>query len=340
MRKRRIMVLMHEALIPPDSLEGVSDEEMMDWKTEFDVVKTLRLMGHEVLPVGVIDDLSKIRDAIMNFKPHLCFNLLEEFHGVGTYDQHVVGFLELLRQNYTGCNPRGLMLSHDKSLAKKILTYHRIATPKFVVINRGKKVRRLERREYPLLVKSVIEDASLGISDASLVYDEAALIKQVAYLHDELKTDALIEEYIEGREFYVGILGNRRLTVLPVWELKFSKAPNIPKIATAMVKWDTETQERLGVETNAAVLTSELRERIISLCKRVYRALDLSGYARIDLRCNAQGKVYVLEANPNPNLSFGEDFAESADSVGIEYEDLLKRIVNLGLNYQAHWRLV
>jgi len=334
------MVLMHEALIPPDSLEGVSDEEMMDWKTEFDVVKTLRLMGHEVLPVGVIDDLSKIRDAIMNFKPHLCFNLLEEFHGVGTYDQHVVGFLELLRQNYTGCNPRGLMLSHDKSLAKKILTYHRIATPKFVVINRGKKVRRLERREYPLLVKSVIEDASLGISDASLVYDEAALIKQVAYLHDELKTDALIEEYIEGREFYVGILGNRRLTVLPVWELKFSKAPNIPKIATAMVKWDTETQERLGVETNAAVLTSELRERIISLCKRVYRALDLSGYARIDLRCNAQGKVYVLEANPNPNLSFGEDFAESADSVGIEYEDLLKRIVNLGLNYQAHWRLV
>lgn len=340
MKKLRVMVLMHESLIPPDSLDGVSDEEMMEWKSEFDVVQTLRHMGHEVLPVGVIDDLSKIRDAISEFMPHVCFNLLEEFHGVGTYDQHVVGFLELLRQPYTGCNPRGLMLSHDKSLAKKLLTYHRIATPRFAVVNQGKRVRRLERLEYPLLVKSVVEDASLGISDASLVYDEAAMIKQVQYLHEELKSDALIEEYIEGREFYVGILGNRRLTVLPVWELRFSKAPDVPKIATAMVKWDAETQERLGVETCAAELNDEMRDRITTLCKRVYKALDLSGYARIDLRCNAQGKVYVLEANPNPNLSFGEDFAESADTAGMEYEELLQRIMNLGMNYQAHWRLV
>jgi D-alanine-D-alanine ligase len=340
MRKRRIMVLMHQELIPPETLDGVSDAEMMEWKTEFDVVQTLRYMGHEATPVGASDDLSKIRDAITELRPHICFNLLEEFHGVGTYDQHVVSYLELCKQPYTGCNPRGLMLSHDKYLAKKIMTYHRISTPRFTVIPRGKRVKFRTKLEYPLLVKSVIEDASLGISESSLVQDEEALNRQVAYLHETLRSDALVEEYIAGREFYVGVLGNQRLKVLPIWEMKFTKAPKKPTIATAKVKWDAATQEKLGVETNAAELPDELRERIITMCKRVYKALDLSGYARIDLRCNPEGKVYVLEANPNPNLSFGEDFAESAETDGIEYEELLGRILNLGLSYQAHWRNV
>ncbi len=340
MKRLRIMVLMHQELLPPDSLEGFSDEEMMEWKTEFDVLQTLRYMGHEATPVGASDDLSKIRDAITELRPHICFNLLEEFHGVGTYDQHIVSYLELCKQPYTGCNPRGLMLSHDKYLAKKIMTYHRIPTPRFAVVGRGKRVRFRGRLEYPLLVKSVIEDASLGITESSLVYDEEGLNRQVSYLHEELRSDALIEEYISGREFYVGVLGNQRLKVLPIWELKFTKAPKKPTIATAKVKWDAATQERLGVETDEAVIPEELQARIIGLCKRVYKALDLSGYARIDLRCNHEGKLYVLEANPNPNLSFGEDFAESAEKAGIEFEGLLKRIINLGLSYQAHWRTV
>lgn len=338
MKKLRILVLMHQALIPPDSLEGISDEEMMEWKTEFDVLQTLRYMGHEATPAGASDDLSKIRDAITEIRPHICFNLLEEFHGVGTYDQHVVSYLELCKQHYTGCNPRGLMLSHDKYLAKKIMTYHRIPTPKFAVVARGKRTPALNRLEYPLLVKSVIEDASLGISESSLVYDQAGLERQVAYLHEELRSDALVEEYIDGREFYVGVLGNQRLKVLPIWELQFKKAPEKPTIATAKVKWDAATQERLGVETDEANIPDGMRERIGALCKRVYKALDLSGYARIDLRCNSEGKIFVLEANPNPNLSFGEDFAESADKGGLEYEELLQRIINLGLSYQAHWR--
>lgn len=340
MRKLRIMVLMHQALMPPDSLEGVSDEEMMEWKTEFDVVQTLRYMGHDATPVGASDDLSKIRDAITELRPHICFNLLEEFHGVGLYDQHVVSYLELCKQHYTGCNPRGLMLSHDKYLAKKIMTYHRIPTPRFVVAARGKRLRVSGRLEYPLLVKSVVEDASLGITESSLVHDEAGLERQITYMHDELRSDALVEEYIAGREFYVGVLGNQRLKVLPIWELKFTKAPKKPNIATAKVKWDAATQERLGVETDEANISDELRDRIESVCRRVYKALDLSGYARIDLRCNPDGKVYVLEANPNPNLSFGEDFAESAEKGGLEYEELMKRIINLGLSYQAHWRRV
>ena len=162
---------MHESLVPPDSMDGYSELEILEWKTEFDVVSTLRAMGHSVLPLGVQDDLGVLRRATEEFKPHITFNLLEEFHGVGVYDHHVVSYMELMKQHYSGCNPRGLLLAHDKSLAKKILTFHRIRTPGFFVVQRGKKLRKPVRFEYPLLVKSVSEDASLGITDASVVHD-------------------------------------------------------------------------------------------------------------------------------------------------------------------------
>lgn len=341
MRKLRAAVLMHESLVPPDSLEGYTEAEILEWKTEFDVVSTLREIGHEVLPLGVYDDLGIIRRAIDEFKPHIHFNLLEEFHGVGVYDHHVVSYLELMKQHYTGCNPRGLLLSHDKPLAKKILTYHRIHTPGFFVSPRGKRLRHPAQFEFPLLVKSVSEDASLGITESSIVYDEKTLFERIEHVHGELKTDALIETYVEGRELYVGILGNRRLTTLPIWELVFRNAPpGMPQIATARVKWDYEHQQKLGIETlEATGLDNGTRQRILKTCKRVYRALSLSGYARMDLRLSKQGQVYVLEANPNPNLSFGEDFAESAETVGISYEELLQKIISLGLNYQAEWRV-
>ncbi|MEM7457419.1 MAG: ATP-grasp domain-containing protein [Planctomycetota bacterium] len=342
MRKLRALVLMHESLVPPDSLEGYTDTEILEWKTEFDVVNTLREIGHEVLPLGVYDDLGVIRRAIQEFKPHITFNLLEEFHGVGIYDHHVVSYLELKRQHYTGCNPRGLLLSHDKPLAKKILSFHDVLTPGFFVAQRGKKPKKPSGFEFPLLVKSVSEDASLGISQSSIVNDDEALLDRIAFIHDQTETDALIEAYIEGRELYVGLLGNRRVKVLPIWEMVFEKAPpGMPQIATARVKWDTAYQEKLGIKTlEATGLDAATEQRIVTTCKRVYSSLSLSGYARLDLRLSANGEVYVLEANPNPNLSFGEDFAESAEKAGVSYEQLLQKIITLGLNYQAEWRLV
>ena len=340
MKKLRIVVLLHETLVPPVSLEGYTEEEILEWKSEYDVVTTLKEMGHNVVPVGVSDDLGKIRRVLVEHKPHIAFNLLEEFHGVGVYDHHVVSYLELMRQHYTGCNPRGLLLSHDKSLAKKILTFHRISTPKFQVAHIGRKFKLSSKAEFPLLVKSVSEDASLGITNASIVYDDQQLSDRVEKVTSELATDALVEEYIEGRELYVGVLGNRRLTVLPIWEMVFKNAvPGTPMIATSRVKWDYEYQKKLGIQTREAKnLTAETTKLIRNTVKRVYRALSLSGYARMDLRLTEDGKVYVLEANPNPNLSFGEDFAESADKMGISYEQLLSRIISLGLNYQAEWR--
>jgi D-alanine-D-alanine ligase len=336
----RIIALMHADLVPPDSLDGYTDKQIQEWKCEFDVTQTLREMGHVVEKVGVIDDLGAIRSAIASVQPDITFNLLEEFHQVSIYDQHVASYLELIKQPYTGCNPRGLLLARDKALSKQIMMFHRIATPRFMVIPRGRKYRIPKRLAFPLLVKSTTEDASFGLSRSSVVHDESSLREQIAHCHAKIGTDALVEEYIEGREFYVGVLGNERLKVLPIWELSFKKLPQgVPNIATAQVKWDHKYQEKVGVETGRTTdLSPAVESSIQRLCKRVYRALCLSGYARIDLRMKDNGEIFVLEANPNPNLSFGEDFAESAAAVGIGYEGLLQRILKLGLSYSPAWR--
>ena len=342
MKKLRALILMHETLVPPTTLDGYSEQEILEWKTEFDVVNTMRELGHEVLPLGVYDDLGDLRRAKEDFKPHIVFNLLEEFHGVGVYDHHVVSYLELLKQHYTGCNPRGLLLARDKPLAKKILSWHEISTPGFFVVARNKKTRRPPGFEFPLLVKSASEDASLGISDSSVVRDDDQLEKRVCEIHEETQTDALVETFIEGRELYVGLIGNRRVKTLPIWEMHFHNAkPNSTRIATSRVKWDPEYQRKLGIETTEAVdLPKSVKAEIEKVCKRTFKALSLSGYARMDLRLKENGEVFVIEANPNPNLSYGEDLAESAEIVGMSYEQLLTKIISLGLNYQAEWRLV
>jgi len=340
MRKLRILVLVHSDLVPPDDLEGCTDKQIAEWKTEYDVVSHLRILGHDVQPLGVSSDLGVIRAAIEEFKPHVCFNMLEEFHGVALYDQHVVSYLELMRQPYTGCNPRGLTLAHDKALSKKLLAFHRIPAPRFRVFPVGRKVQIPKWLEYPLLVKSLTEEASLGISQASLVSSDEKLAERVAFVHEKIGTDAIAEQYIDGRELYLGILGNQRLQTLPLWEMVFTKLPEGSQpIATARVKWDEKYQETIGVKTGPAKdLPKDALDRIARLCKRAYRVLGLSGYARVDMRLAADGTVYVIEANPNPQLALDEEFAESAAHIGIEYETLISRIVSLGRSYRAHWR--
>ena len=339
MRQLRVLALVAENLVPPESLEGCTDKEIDEWKTEYDVITTLREMGHQVEVLGLSDDLTPIRQAILKRSPHIAFNLLEEFHGVVTYDQAIVSYLELMRQPYSGCNPRGLLLSKDKALSKKILSYHRIPSPRFAVFPLGRKVNRPKKLNFPIFVKSVIDDASLGISQSSVVYDDSELEERVAFVHEHTLADALAEEFIEGREIYVGVMGNDRLQTFPIWELRFSKS-DAPIIATRKVKWDRNYQEKLGVETGLAKdLDEALQKKIARICKRVYKALDLSGYARMDLRLRSDGRVFVLEANANPNLSYGEDFAESAELDGLAYEDLLSKIIGLGLRYRAPWKM-
>jgi D-alanine-D-alanine ligase len=242
---------------------------------------------------------------------------------------------------YTGCNPRGMMISRDKALSKQILSYHRIPTPGFAVFRRGQRYRLTRKLKFPLFVKSVTEDASLGISQASVVSDADKLKERIEFIHEQTNSDALVEEYVEGRELYVGVLGNDRLRTFPVWEMDFGTLPDVMAgIATRKVKWDRRYQKKHGIRTGAA---AELPEGVATyldkLSKRIYRGLSLSGYARMDFRMRPDGSVYVLEANANPNISHKEDYADSAKAAGVEYPALLELIIRLGCNYQAAWRL-
>lgn len=339
MKPLRILVLMHESLVPPDDLKGYSEREIDEFKTEYDVVGYLKKAGHDVRALGLGDNLTDLRSSIMEWKPDIAFNLLEEFQGIVSYDQHVVAFLELMRQPYTGCNPRGLMISRDKALSKQILAYHRIPTPRFMVLRRGQRYRIPAKLKFPLFVKSVSEDASYGISQASVAQTHEHLKERIQFIHDQTHSDALVEEYIEGREFYVGVMGNQRLQTFPVWELDFGTLPELAGIATRKVKWDRAYQKKHGIQTTAAQVPEGMGPYFDKLSKRIYRALSLSGYARMDFRMRPDGSVFVLEANANPNLSHGEDFAESAQVTGIQYGPLLGKIISLGLNYQSPWRL-
>jgi len=339
---RRILVLVHETLVPPDTIQGYSEQEIDEWRTEYDVTTSLRKSGHEVRVLGMGDNLADLRTAITDWKPDIAFNLLEEFQGIVTYDQYVVAFLELMRQPYTGCNPRGMMISRDKALSKQILSYHRIPTPKFALLPRNRRYRVPPRLKFPLFVKSATEDASLGISQASIVHDGAKLRERVEFIHEQTHSDALVEEYIEGREIYIGVLGNERLTTFPLWELNFGTLPDVMAgIATRKVKWDRKYQQKHGIGTGPAEnLPDGLPARMARLARRIYRTLNLSGYARIDLRVTPEGQLFVLEANANPNLAQSEDFATSAQSSGVDYERTLERIMASGLGYRAAWRQV
>ncbi len=335
MKSLRVLVLMDKHLVPPQDTSGI-DTQQAEWKTEFDVVTTLRSIGHEAEPLGVEKDLAIIRNTIDAWKPHIVFNLLEAFHNISLFEPNVVSYLELLRIPYTGCNPRGLLLAKDKGLSKKLMAYHRIPMPEFAVFRRGQKTRVPKRLTFPMIVKSLTEESSLGISQASVVEDEQKLNERIGFIHESVGTDALVEQFIEGRELYVGVMGNQRLRVFPVWEMQFTKMPDdVHRIATERVKWSRKYQEKYGIQTaEFKDAPAGAGEHIQHLCKRVYRSLELSGYARIDLRLAKDGKIYVLEANPNPQIAQDEDFAESAKRAGMPYKQLLQQIITLGLQWR------
>ena len=336
-RKLRVLLLMDRDLVPPEGAAQWSraDLQTAPWKMEYDVSATLHELAHEVRPLGVHDDLNAIRSAIDEFQPHITFNLLEGFRDFHGFDQHVVSYLELIEQPYTGCNPRGLTLARDKAITKKILAYHRIRVPAFAVFPRRRPVVRPKKLPFPLLVKSVNVEGSIGIVQASIVKTDEQLRERVQLIHEQLETTAIAEQYVVGRELYVGVMGNNRLRTFPAWELLFEKAPDdMPLIATNKAKFDLAYQKRWGITTRAADgLPDGLPATIDSLSKRIYRLLGLTGYARLDYRLTPDNQLYLLEANPNPQLGYGEDLAESAEAAGIKYPQLIQRILNLGLAY-------
>jgi D-alanine-D-alanine ligase len=341
MKKLRVMMLVHWDLVPPDDLQDEDDPRMEKYATEFDVRNALWELGHEVEFVPIESEIAPIRQMVEQWQPHIAFNLLEDFAGYSALDYYVVSYLDMLHVPYTGCNPRGLLLARDKALSKKILSYHRIKVPKFAVFPYGKKIKKtvVDQLPYPMIVKSLIEQGSVGIAQASYVTNQQELTQRVEQLHEMLSGDVIAEQYIEGRELYVAVVGNQRLEVLPVRELIFGKVEEeMPRMATYKVKWDPKYRERWGIDYDfVRPLPLGMPEQINRLCKRIYRNLDLSGYARMDLRLTEDGQLFLLEANPNPAISNIEEVAYSAEKAGYTYALFIQKIINLGLKATRYY---
>lgn len=333
MKKLRVILLVHSTLMPPEDLHDPEDPRMEKVQTEYDVMSELIYLGHEVKVIGLYDDLAPLRSAIEEWQPDIVFNLLEEFAGNPAFDYYVVSYLEMMNLPYTGCNPRGLLLARDKALSKKLLSYHHIRVPDFIVFPKDRALRKNARRQYPMIVKSLMEEGSVGIAQASYVENDEQLKDRVALIHEKTGGDAIAEQYIDGRELYVSILGNTKLTVLPIRELTFRNTENgIQRMATYKVKWDYNYRDRWGIDYQFARNMPEgMPDMIAKLCKRAYKILDLNGYARFDLRLSKDGKVYLIEANPNPAIASNDDSALAAEKVGLEYHQLIQRILNLGM---------
>lgn len=334
-RRLHVMGLVGKGGTPPSDIAGMSIQEVSSWKMEYDVMVALQHNGWTTSVLELVDDLSPLRDALQERQPDIVFNMLEEFQGYALFDQHVVAYLEMMRMPYTGCNPRGLVLSRDKGLTKKICTYHRIPVPGFGVFVRGRAVRKTQKLRYPLIVKALQEDASMGIAQASIVHDDGQLRERVAFVHQQIGDDAIAEEYIEGRELYVGVLGNRQVKTFPIWELELGQLPEgAPRIATEKIKFDVKYQLKYDIHSHPVTdLPEALTRRIQATARRVFRVLGLSGYARADFRLRPDGAFYLLEANANPDLAHDEEFASSAEQAGTSYERLIRRIVDLGRRY-------
>jgi D-alanine-D-alanine ligase len=320
----------------PTKIDEDLSKEMKteDWKTEANVMAALGELGHTAEQLAIFDDVDLVRQKTESFAPDVLFNLVEQFKNNPGFDQNIVSLLEMQGVPFTGCGATGLTLCKHKGISKKILGHHGIVTPNFVVIPRGQRIGRPRQLKFPILVKPVKDEASYGISRASFVQNEEQFRERIAFVHEKHNSDAIAEEYIEGRELYVSLMGNTRLTVFPIRELIFREVPaNEPKIATYKAKWDEGYRKRWGLDGQFAEnLEPALVTEIEQMCKDIYRLLTIDGYARIDLRLAADNKIYFIEANPNPHLAADEDFAQSAAKAGLKYPQLINAIIRLGMS--------
>jgi D-alanine-D-alanine ligase len=300
--------------------------------TEYHVIGALRDLGHKVSVLGAVSDIETIVGTLTEHKPDIVFNLTEAFKGDRSLDKNIAGLLEMVGIPFTGTGSMGLMLSRDKRLCKELLTLHKIRVPNFYSLPHGQKIRVPKTVHYPLVVKPALEDGSEGISNASLVSDSTELQERVRFMHNRWEQPAIAEEYIKGRELYVSIMGNKRLNVLPIRECLFdSSGGQGPQLATYRVKWNEEYRKKWEIRFDFAELEPAVEKNIGHICKKVYRVLHIRDYGRIDLRLTDDNKVVILEANPNPDLAYGEEVAEAAEKGGFSYEQFIENVLDIAL---------
>jgi D-alanine-D-alanine ligase len=332
-KRYKVLVLFDSAGTPPENQDFSKDLKTDDFAAQAHVIGALKKLGHEVRMLGIWDEAVLILDEIKAHPPDIVFNLAEHFNEVSAYDRNVAGLLEMLGVPYTGSSPTGLTLCKNKGMAKELLAYHKIRVPNFAVYSPGASIKRPAHLKFPLFIKPAEDEASYGISRESFVQDDAAFEERIRFIHESMNQPALAEEYIEGREIYVSLLGNERLRVFPFREVIFTEIPEgQPRFSTFKAKWDEAYRKRWGIQNVFAKPFGEgTNQRIAKICRTVYRALRIHGYGRIDLRVTAEEEIVVLEANPNPNLDRDDEFAQSALKAGFTYPRLVQRILKLGL---------
>ncbi len=329
-KKLKITVLVDAAEITSEDPNFEGHPEVPT--TEHHVTGALRNLGHEVSVLGAVKDIGTIVKTLTEHNSDIVFNLTEAFEGDRCMDKNIAALIEMTGVPFTGTGVAGLMLCRDKRLCKQLLALHKIRVPRFYSLPLEHKVPVAKTIHYPLVVKPALEDSSEGISNASLVSNVTELQERVRYMHERWKQPAIAEEYIEGRELYVSLLGNKKLTVLPPREFFFDSDSGAgPQLATYRVKWNEQYREKWNIRFGFAELDQTTMKNIGHVCKKVFRVLQLRDYGRIDLRLTNDNKVVILEANPNPDLAFGEEVAEAADKSGLAYEQLIDRIIHIVL---------
>jgi D-alanine-D-alanine ligase len=310
------------------TMKALREDE--DRATEADVIRALGKLGHEVETLAVFDNALAVVEKVRDYAPAVVFNLCESFYNERSKEPNIPSLLELLRVPYTGAGPDAILLCKDKALAKAVLGYHRIRVPRFVVSRKARPRRTLRSFGYPSFVKPLGEESSDGISKASFGRNEKETIDRAHFLHEKLGCDVMIEEYVEGRELYVGVLGNRRVSALPARELFFGDLPESePRFATFRAKWDDAYRAKWNIRNGpVAELPPALEKKLPEFTRRIATLLKITGTGRLDLRLKPTGELVFIEANPNPSLAKGEDFARSAATAGIDYEALIQKILD------------
>ncbi|MGE0615575.1 MAG: ATP-grasp domain-containing protein [Bacteriovoracia bacterium] len=333
LRSLKIVVLFDFAAAPPADHDYSTYWQDPEWRTERNVVQTLRALGHQIHLFGIHDTVDPLLEFLRAERPDLVFNLCEAFAGDREHEAKLVAMLELLGIPITGSSSVALSLCKDKALTKKIIAHHDVCVPRFAVSSPERPLRKLpdlNTLTFPVLVKPLGLEASEGIAQGSLAQSAAAALARARHLHRKYGVDVIVEEYIVGREIYVSVIGDQ---VLPPRELVFSKMPSDrPRFATYHAKWDEAYRRRWGIQTRPLRgVDKEVLDRIFDVATEAYRALGITGYARMDFRLNDSGELYFIEANPNPSIAREDDFARSAAAGGLDYPALLGKIIELAL---------
>ncbi len=337
-KKLKVLELFHTPYAMPrgyDYKEEFADPDNM--YTERDVYDALVANGYEVRRLGLFNDIAPLLEEIKEFKPDVVFNLVEVYNDKSYLEKNIGALLELLDIPYTGASADALLICNNKALSKKILRFHRLKVARFHVFYRGQKIWRPKMVKLPAVIKPLCEEASRGISQASVVDNDEAFAERIRFIHENMNLDAIAEEYIEGRELYVSVMGHKQLKVLPARELKFGDMPeDEPRIATYKAKWDDKYRARWGIKSVAAgKLPEGVAEALNDACKRAYRALNMNSYVRFDIRVTADHKIYFIEPNANPCIARIDEMALAAEKEGMDYNHLIRRIVNMALANHA-----